>query len=727
LFHAWEHRKKADGIWTSPTTNGPLAHALKEEIPEVEFSCVTTLADKYTLTVGEKEVKADGRYASAQFFDVFSLPLLEGQVSDDITSLVISRNIATILFGSPSTAVNKAIVLDHNGQFRVAGVFEDLPESAREKFDFVLPFSKFEAEESWSKEWGSTAFRTYVLLKEHSDVNAVNAKIGDFVSKKTNDASGYKTLFLKPYKEIYLHSEYSNGVLTGGRIVYVKLFGAIAVFILVIACVNFMNLSTAKSSQRIKEVGIKKAMGAGRSILVIQHISESLVTSYLALMLAILMTDLCLQPFNLITGKSLTLTFEFEMVSVLLLIGLITGLIAGSYPAFYVSSFKPAATIRGKLGSTWGEVWIRKGLVVFQFSLSVILIVSVLVVQSQISFVQNTNLGYDRNNVIMVYREGAMWDANKLQTFLTEAQKLPGVTSASAIGHNLTGHNGGTWGIFWEGKDPNDRTEFENISVGYNVANVFGFEMVEGRGFEANSPADSNKIVINETAVKFMGLKHPVGSKVILWKMDMEIIGIVKDFHYESLHEPNKPLFFLLNNNAYRIAIKLDAARQREAIAALEKLHAQLNPEFTFNYNFLDDEYQKQYAAEQRVSVLSRYFAGLAILISCLGLLGLAAFTAERRTKEIGIRKVLGSSELAIVYLLTSEFIRIVLIAVVIAIPVSYFVAKAWLNTFAFRTALSSWFFLLAGLLALVIAWFTVSIQAFRAARVNPADCLNEQ
>ncbi|MGC3943086.1 MAG: ABC transporter permease [Chryseolinea sp.] len=730
LYFAWEHRKKADGIWTSSRTNGPLAHALKDDVPEVELSCTTTRSDNFSLQVKDTELKVDGRYAGVEFFELFSLPMVEGQagqVLKDIKSIVISRNVAKLLFGDPGSALNQMIEVDHGDQFMVSGVFEDLPQQSSERFDFVLPFSFFESKEPWAKEWGSTSFATYVLLREGADINKVNAKIADFVSIKTDDPSKYKTLFLKPFKEVYLYSEYKNGVQVGGRIVYVRLFSIIALFILTIACINFMNLSTAKSSQRIKEVGIKKAMGAGRWTLLAQHIGESLVTSYLSLALALLATDLCMHPFNNITGKSLSLHFDGQMILVLIAIGFVTGILAGTYPAFYVSAFRPAATLKGKLHSTLGEVLIRKGLVVFQFALSVILIVSLLVVQSQIAFVRQANLGYDRSNVLMMPRQGDMWDVKRLETFMAEADKIPGVVGSTVIGHNMTGHNSGTWGLVWNGKDPNDRTEFESIGVGSNVEKVFGFEIIQGRGIEGNNPGDSNKLVINETGAKFMGLKNPIGEKVKLWGKDSEIVGIVKDFSYESLHQPNKPLFFRLNNNAWLMAVKIERGKEQSVIAALQELHQKINPKFTFVYNFLDEQYQRQYSAEQRVSKLSRYFAGLAILISCLGLLGLAAFTAERRTKEIGIRKVLGSSEMGIVYLLTSEFTKIVLLSVLISLPVSYFASQAWLDTFAFRTTLNGWYFLIAGVLALMIAWLTVSVQAFRAARVNPVSCLKDQ
>lgn len=730
LYYAWEHRKKADGIWTSRNTNGPLAEALENEVPEVEMAAVSTRPSPFSVAVGERDIQMLGRYVSPKFFDVFSLPMIAGNASaalQDIKSMIISRHMAKALFGNVQSAMNKMVEVDHDQQFMVAGIFEDLPKQTSERFEFVLPFSFFESRNAWAKGWGSTSFGTYVLLKEGTNMESVNKKIADFVSIKADDPSKYKTLFLKPYNKIYLYGEYQNGVLKGGRIVYVQLFSIIAVFIVAIACINFMNLSTAKSARRVKEVGIKKAMGAGRGSLIMQHIGESVATSYLSLLMALLFADLLLGPFNAVTGKSLELTFDAPLAITLTVIGLVTGLLAGSYPALYMSAFKPAGILRPQLHSSFGELWIRKGLVVFQFALSVMLIVSVLVVQSQINFVQQANIGYDRNHVVMIDRQGDMWNGNHMETFISEVGKLPGVVAASSIGHNMTGHNGGTYGLVWEGKDPGDRTEFENVGVGFGVGKVFGFEMAEGRGFEEYNPADSDKLVINETGIKFMGLKDPIGARVKLWGMDQVIVGVVKDYHYESLHEPNKPLFMRMDPDTYQIAVKLDASREREAIAAIEALHKKFNPKFAFSYRFLDEQYQSQYAAEERVSILSRYFAGLAILISCLGLFGLAAFTAERRTKEIGIRKVLGSSEWGIVYLLSSEFTRIVLIAVLIAMPVSYWAARSWLATFAFHTSLSVWFFVLAGVVALLIAWFTVSTQAFRAARVNPARCLNEQ
>jgi len=535
-------------------------------------------------------------------------------------------------------------------------------------------------------------------------------------------------MFVRKFTGKYLYGQYENGVIVGGRITYVKLFSIIAVFIMVIACINFMNLSTAKASRRIKEVGIKKAIGAGRDTLVYRYLGESLLLSFLSLAAALLMVDLSLPHFNVITAKHLSLRFTADVVLPCAGIALITGLLAGSYPALYLSGFSPASVLKGKLNTSLGELWARKGLVAFQCALSVIFIICVTVVYKQIVYVQSKNLGYDREGVIYFGREGRLWNGESLETFLTEVRALPGVAGASVTNHDMTGHNAGTYDITWPGKDPHERYEFEAFAVDYGMMETWGLQLAEGRMFSQNFHPDTIGIVFNEAAIASMGLKDPIGKAVKLWGYNMKIIGVVKNFHYESLHEPLKPVFFYYNlDNPNLVMVKLAAGQEKETLARLTDFYARFNAGFTLDYKFLDEQYETQYAAEQRVSVLSRYFAGLAILISCLGLFGLAAFTAERRLKEIGIRKVLGSSELNIVLILSSDFTKIVLASIVIAIPVSYFLTRQWLSSFAFRIELEWWYFVTAGLLALIICWLTVGSQAIKAARVNPTKCLKEQ
>jgi putative ABC transport system permease protein len=730
IFYAMEHRVKADGIWTSPRTPGLLAEALAQEFPEVEYSCGSARSFTGTLSIGDNILKANGRYSGKDYFRIFTHPIVEGKIENLLTdkfSIVISESLARKFFNSTKNVIGKIIVLDHNEQYTVTGVFKDVPKNSTEQFEFVMPFETLMAQNESFRTWRSTGTSTYVLLKKGTDVDKLNKKLEKYIHAKTNDEITYRTLFLKKYSDMYLYGKYENGVLVGGRITYVKLFSIIAVFILLIACINFMNLSTAKASRRIKEVGIKKAVGAGRRTLIYQYVGESLMMSFLCMALALLIVDLFLSQFNEITGKSLTLDFNPQLLATAATIWLVTGILAGSYPALYLSGFSPASVLKGKLNVSLGEVWARKGLVVFQFVLSVVLIVSVMIVYKQISFLQTKNLGYDRENILFFNRNGKMWDSQQLETLLAEAKRIPGVVSASSIAHNMAGHNSGTWGIHWEGRDPEDRTEFENVAVNYDMMETIGIKMAAGRMFSREF-ADSAKIIISETGIKFMGLQDPIGKTVKLWGNDMQIIGISKDFHYESLHENFKPLFFrLAPNDTYLIMVKLEAGKEKQVIASLEQLYKNFNPGFAFDYQFLDTQYQSLYIAEQRVSVLSRYFAALAILISCLGLFGLAAFTAERRLKEIGIRKVLGSSEFGIVTMLSADFTKIVFTAIVIALPLSYLLTKTWLDDFAFKIELNWLYFVLAGAIALLIAWITVGTQAFKAARVNPVNCLKDE
>ena len=408
-------------------------------------------------------------------------------------------------------------------------------------------------------------------------------------------------------------------------------------------------------------------------------------------------------------------------------ITLITGLIAGSYPALYLSGFKPASVLKGEVKGSIGELWARKGLVVFQFFLSVVLIVSVLVIYKQIQFVQTKNLGYKKDHLIQFPMEDKV--RTNHETFLQEVQRIPGVVSVSATSHNFLGRNNNTSGLQWEGKDPNDRILFENIAVDFGMLENLGVELVAGRFFSKDFGTDTTKIIFNETAIRVMNLENPIGQKIRLWdQYDLEIVGVVKDFHFQSLHEAVNPLFFRLRpEETWTIMVRLEGGKEKEALAALDKFYRTFNPGFTFEYRFQDQEYARLYESEQRVATLSGYFATMAILISCLGLFGLAAFTAERRLKEIGIRKALGSSSTNIVLLLSGDFTKMVLLSILLGLPFSYWILDKWLERFAFHVTLEAWYFVAAGLIALLIAWITVASQAIRAAGVNPVNCLRNE
>ncbi len=729
LYQIMEHQKYADGLTTTTSTPGILAETLKGEFPEVEYAATTTWVNSFNLSLKDHNVKADGYYVGPDYFNIFSYPLLQGnpsQVLQDKSSIVVSRSLAKKLFGTDEDVLGKIVELQHNKSFTVSGVFEDLPTASSIQFEFVLSFEEFKTDNGWVLEWGNNGPATFVILHKGSDAQAFSKKIENLIQTKDGDSE--TILFALKYSDRYLHGQFENGVPSGGRIEYVQLFSIIAIFILLIACINFMNLSTARASRKAKEVGIKKSVGAQRHSLIAQYLAESLMLTLFSVLVALLVVSLFLPQFNTITDKKIVLSLlDPELLMWATGIALFTGIIAGSYPAFYLSGFKPAAVLKGAVSGSIGELWARKGLVVFQFFLSVILIVSVLVIYQQIEFVQNKNLGYSKEHLIQVYIEGKLRDTR--ETFLTEVRRIPGVASASSISNTLLGRNNNTSGLVWEGKDPKTNILFENVAVNYGTLETLGVELAEGRSYSEKFSSDTTKIIFNEAAIRAMGLENPVGKTIKLWQeYDLEIIGVVKDFHFQSLHEVVNPLFFRLSpRNTYTVMIRLEAGKEKEALDQLKTLYGNFNPGFAFEYQFQDQEYAQLYAAEQRVASLSFYFATMAVLISCLGLFGLATFTAERRLKEIGIRKAMGSSSANIVLLLSGDFTRMVLLSIGLGLPMSYWLLKQWLDRFAFHIDLGIGYFVLAGILALVIAWLTVASQAIRAANVNPVNCLREQ
>jgi predicted permease len=735
LYHVMESHMQNDGWNTMIETAGPVADALAADMPEVEYTAALappTWAgfDRFVLTANERNIRATGQYAGKNYFNIFSYKLIQGdadQVLTDKNSIVISEDVAMKLFNGKDNVVGKTIEFQHEREFIVSGVFENIPAASSTRFDFVLSFDFFTDIKPWAGEWNSSGPHVYVVLREGTDVNTFNQKIENFVAAKTNAKSDptRRRMFLASYADNYLYGNYENGVQSGGRIEYVKLFSVIALFILIIACINFMNLSTAKAAARIKEVGVRKALGAGRRRLVIQYMGESMLMTLLSLITALALVGLVLPQFNLITGKHILLRWDAGLVLSLISIALFTGLIAGSYPAFYLSGFNPVAVLKGKLNSSIGEVWVRKGLVTFQFALSIILIVSVLIVYKQIDFVRRQNLGYNKDNVIYFDVEGRVKE--NPETFLSEINRIPGIQSAASSTHKMTGR-GWNRGLSWEGMENDEHVPVTIMVVNHDFIETLGIEMREGRSFSSDIGADTARVIFNEAAIDAMGYKDPLGKKA----MGFEIIGVVKNFHFESFHTDVIPQLFILHRNRFGgppslIMARIEAGKEVETLERLNEFYKSYNPGFPLDYRFLDEDYQRQYVSEQRVSTLSRYFAGLAIVISCLGLFGLAAFTAQRKLKEIGIRKVLGSSDFGIVRLLTADFTKTVLTAIVVALPLSYFLAGRWLASYAYRIDLEWWIFAGSGVLALLIAWFTVGLQTLRVARINPTECIKDE
>lgn len=733
IYHVMESHLQNDGWNTLVETSGAAAEALATEMPEVEYA--TAIAppmwpgfDKFVLSVDGRNIRATGQYAGKDYFNIFSYKLIEGQPDEalkDKNSIVISEDIALRLFGKKHDVIGKTIGFQHEREFIISGVFENVPTTSSTRFDFVLPFETFAEQKAWALDWHSSGPYVYLLLREGTNVEAFNNKIKDFSAKKidTNLDDSRRKTFVVNYEDVYLYGNYENGVQSGGRIEYVKLFSLIAGFILMIACVNFMNLSTARAMRRTKEVGVKKTFGVSRGRLIVQYLAESMLMTCLSLLAALALVGLVLSEFNIITGKQLTLEFDKELVTALIVITAFVGFFAGSYPAFYLSGFNVISVLKGKLQGSLSEVWIRKGLVGFQFTLSIILIVSVVIVYKQIEFVQQKNLGYNKDNVIYFDVEGRIKE--NPETFLAEIKKIPGVVTATSSTHDLVGH-GWSSSLNWEGKQTDDFIPVEIMAVNHDFLETMGMEMKEGRFFSRDFIADTAKVVLNEAAIEVMGMENPIGRVA----MGREIIGVVKNFHFESLHVDVKPQLFSLHGKTFAppslIIARIEAGKEVETLARLNDFYKSYNEGFPFQYTFLDAMYQKEYVSEQRVSVLSGYFAGLAILISCLGLFGLAAFTAQRRVKEIGIRKILGASRYGIVQLLTKDFTATVLAAIVIGLPSSYILASKWLESYAYRIQLEWWYFAGAGAAALLIAWFTVGVQTFRAASINPTESLKE-
>jgi putative ABC transport system permease protein len=743
LFQVMQNYIEGNEIQTMEYTQGILAQALAEEIPEIQNATTVVPASWFDemgiLKVGETSIKVKGQYVGKEYLNIFSCDFLVGnkdQVLADKHSVVISEKLAEKLFDSNENSIGKTINWNQDqisGLFQITGVVKSPPSNATAKFDILFNYSVFGDVHPWLAEWGNSGPGTFVLVDKGAVLSEVNAKIKDFVKSKSQDSEN--TLFLQQYSDRYLYSRYENGSAVGGRIEYVRLFSIVAIFILIIACINFMNLSTAKASGRFKEIGIKKALGANRSTLIYQYLGESLLMTFISMIVSAVVVVLFLPYFNEITGKHLMLTFKKEFIFSIVGILLFTGLISGSYPALYLSGLKPVEVLKGKIRGSVAEFVARKGLVIFQFVISVTLIVSALVVYKQIEFVQSKNLGYNRDNILHFNAEmnqerdddyfayGGKLEKS-METFLHEVQNIPGVINASNVGHDLTGNHGGLSGIDWKDGDEDSKMHFSNFEIGYNFIQTFGIELVQGRDFSKEYGNEISKIIFNEEAIKQMGIADPIGKIIKFWGQEKQIIGVTKNFHFESLFEEVKPCVIQLEPRVSNMMVKIDAKTQSETIAQLQKLYQARNPGFAFEYKFVDDDYQALYVAEKRVGILSKYFAGIAILISCLGLFGLATFSTEKRMKEIGIRKILGAGEYSIVQLLSNEFIKMVLVAIFIALPASYLIVSNWIQSFAYRINISWWFFALTGIIALGIALLTVSWQSWRAATRNPVEAL---
>jgi len=731
VYETVHNSGQVSGTYDGP---GPLATELPRIYPEVQYAVSMGFGEFSTFQVGDKVLKEAGNSAGPDYFKMYNYKLLQGTPQTALntpSSLAISRKMAEDFYGSPANAIGKAIRYQNNQNFTVTAVFENLPHNASLTFDFLTNWDVFLSNNTWARDMGNNGPACYVLLKNNANAALLNNKMHEFfdhffhVNRKTQPF--YIDLAIQPYAETYLDNDLSTGRPSGGRIETVRLFSLIAVFILLIACINFMNLTTARSVKRAREVGVRKAVGALRSSLIQQFIGESMMITTIAVTFSLALVMVLLPVFNEVTQKQISLPFfQWQFWLTVVSITLVTGLISGSYPALFMSSLNPVKVLKGALKLDTGTTIFRKGLVVFQFVLSAVLITGTVIISRQMNYIQSRYLGYDKANLVYVSTEGEI--AKKYPLFKQELLSNTNILSVSRINTAPQDIYGSTGAVGWIGKDTTRIDMFTQISVGYDFMKTMKLEVAGGRDFSKDYPTDTNNFILNETAVKATGYKDPIGKPFRLFRRRGTIIGVVKDFNFHSMNTKIGPIVFHYDENTDGVAlIRMQPGKTREALAGIEKLCKEINPAFPPTWYFVDQEYQKMYQNEQVINKLADAFSFLAIFISCLGLLGLAMFTAEQRLKEISIRKVLGASISTLFALLSREFIVLVSIAFVLAIPISWYAMNKWLLNYVYHTPLQWWMFALSDGLILLIALATISFQVIKAALVNPVRSLRSE
>ncbi|WP_276371677.1 ABC transporter permease [Chryseolinea sp. H1M3-3] len=709
-------------------TPAQLPEALKTTFPEVKFATGMSAAGLNTFEANNKVLKQSGAYGSPDFFSVFSYQLIKGQPETAIKNpgdIIISRKMAENFFGTPEAAMGQVIRFNNKRDFNISAIFENLPPNSSMNFDYILHWEIFMEETSWAKNWKANGPATYIVLRSDANPIEFELKIKEFLDPYLDQKNFVIRLSLQKYSDIYLNSNFKNGENTGGRIQYVRLFTIVAALVLLIACINFMNLTTANSIKRGKEIGVRKVIGARQSGLIRQFMGEALSIVALSFLVSLMIVSLLLPMFNTLTQKQIELPFDqYSFWVGMLFLIILTGILSGSYPALYLSSFKPVTVLKGIPRFSNSALWFRKTLVVFQFTLSTILIIGTIVIARQVDYIHSANLGYDWANLIMVPLEGDL--KSKYDLFKKQLTTLSGIELVSSMSDPPTNIFNRTGAVNWEGKDANSKPHFTQIPVGLDFAKTMGVQMLQGRDFSDGDSSDSVSYILNEAALQIVGFEDPIGKPFRFWGKQGKIVGIIKDFHINSLHHAITPTLLHLEEKQRSgwALIRTAPGQTKEVLASVEVLHKKLNPQFPFTFQFLDEEYKKLYGNEQVVQTLSNTFAFLAIFISCIGLLGLAMFTAEQRNKEIGIRKVLGASMASLFGLLSKELFILIAISLMIASPLAWYLMENWLQAYAYHIGIGWWIFLLAGTLTVAIALIPLGIQTFKVLVVNPISSL---
>jgi ABC-type antimicrobial peptide transport system permease subunit len=742
IAQVMQHQTANGHIWTGEAIPFPLGDELKAKHgSDFKYIVRSSWEGGHILSLADKKVSQGGAYMDADAPKMLTLKMLKGTDDGlkDLNAVILSASAAKSLFGD-AEPINQVIKIDNKQDVKVTGVYEDIPNNNTfRELNFIAPWDLYVASEPWIKnsitEWGNNSFQLFTQIADNANFKTVNKNIiNTKLDKVPPEDKKYNSLiFLHPMEDWHLKSHWENGVNAGGLIDYVWLFLIIGVFVLLLACINFMNLSTARSEKRAKEVGIRKAIGSLRSQLIGQFFSESLLVVAFAFVLSLIIVQLAMPWFNDVANKQMSVLW-LNPYFWLMGIGfaLFTGIIAGSYPALYLSSFKPVKVLKGTFRVGRFAAIPRKVLVVLQFTVSVTLIIGTIIVYRQIQYSKDRPVGYDRNALMMIEMKSPDFQG-KMDVLRAELVGNGAITEIAGSSSPVTGVWSNNGGMSWPGKDPNQDADFATIWVTHEFGKTVGWQFIAGRDLSKDFATDSTAMVINEASVKFMGLKNPIGT-VIKWgdsehAKNYTIVGVIKDMVMQSPYEPVKQSMYLLGNKTFNwMNLKLNPDKSAAAsISKIETAFKKYIPSAPFDYKFADDEYAKKFNAEERVGKLAACFAILAVLISCLGLFGLSSFVAEQRTKEIGVRKVLGASVINLWQMLSKDFVLLVIISCVIAAPVAWYYLNGWLQKYQYRTAISWWVFAAAFGGALIITLLTVSFQSIKAALMNPVKSLRSE
>jgi len=718
------------------------------EMPQVQQYTRINWHGSFFIKKGSENIQEPRvAYADSTLFDVFTLPVIAGNARTalkDYHSLVITETVAKKYFNS-TDVVGKTMLINDTSNYKITAVIKDLPKQSHFHFDFFVPM--MENGGSNDDNWLSENYNTYILLKKNADVKQLEAQLNPLMDRRVgpqlqsvinislNDfkkGGSYVRASLTPLTSIHLHSNKQSELDANGNAEYVYIFSGIALMILLIACVNFMNLSTARSSNRAKEVGVRKVLGSLKANLIQQFLTESFLISFIALILAVLITWLLLPYFNQLAEKDINVATLLQptMLLSLIVLMLIVGLLAGSYPAFFLSSFHPIDVLKGKLATGFKRPWLRNSLVVFQFVISIILIFGTIVIYNQLNYIHNKDIGFNRNQVVIINHANTL--GNQTETFKNELLQISGVQGATISGYLPVNYNRNSSSYFTSTTlDPGSAINVQAWTVDENYIPTLGLKITEGRNFSQQFPTDSTGIIINEAAAKFLATKDLLNKKIYTLDdiktkklLDYHIIGVIKDFNFSSLRDVITPLIFFLGKDNGNISVRINSTDIPNEIAQIKNKWKAIAPSQPFDYSFMDEDFNKLYTTEQLTGHIFITFAVLAILIACLGLFGLVTYAAEQRVRELGIRKVLGASVKSIASMLSTDFLKLVIISAAIAFPLAWFAMNKWLQGFAYRVNISWWVFVIAGVLALLIALVTVSFQSIKAAIANPVKSL---